>query len=127
MHAMSIRLILLIASSSSTYIQCYKQKYCTLFNGWLFADVTISQGHLGVKLVEFLLSISPAVYGFSKTRNDGIFRGTFCGTFFKNFKSGSKLSKYTYVTVISYLGQYFSRCDFFWKTRNFKRNSAEFI
>ena len=31
--------------------------------------------------------------GFSKTRNDGTFRGTF----FKNFRNGSKWSKYTYV------------------------------
>ena len=35
--------------------------------------------------------------GFWKTRNDGIFRGTFRGTFFKNLRNGSKWSKYTYV------------------------------
>ena len=44
MHAMS---------TSSTSIEYYKKQYCTLFIGLLTADVTISQGHLGFKLVEF--------------------------------------------------------------------------
>ena len=44
MHAMS---------TSSTSIECYKQQYCALFIGLLTADVTIFQGHLSVKLVEF--------------------------------------------------------------------------
>ena len=34
----------------------YKQQYSTLFIGWLTADVTISQGHLGVKQVEFSIA-----------------------------------------------------------------------
>ena len=67
------------------------------------------------------------IYGFWKTRNDGIFRGTFLGTFSKNFRSGSKWSKYTYVRVIAYSELYFSRYEIFWKTRNFRRNSADFF
>ena len=39
-------------STSSTSIEYYKQQYCTLFIGLLTADVTVSQGHLGVKLVK---------------------------------------------------------------------------
>ena len=61
--------------------------------------------------------------GFWKTRNDGIFRGTF----FKNFRNGSKWSKYTYVWVVAYSERYFSRYEIFWKTRHFRRNSAEFF
>ena len=53
MHAMS---------TSSTAIKYYEQQYCTLFVGLLTADVTISQGHLGVRLVNFLLPISSPVY-----------------------------------------------------------------
>ena len=45
--------------------------------------------------------------GFWKTRNDGIFRGKFRGSFFKNFRNGSKWSKYTYVWVIAYSERYF--------------------
>ena len=44
MHAMS---------AIGTSIEYYMQQYRTLFIGSLTADVTMSQGHLGVKLVEF--------------------------------------------------------------------------
>ena len=47
--------------------------------------------------------------------------------FFKNFRNGSKWSKYTYVRVIAYSERYFSRYEIFWKTRNFRLNSAEFF
>ena len=40
-------------STSGTSIEYYIQQYRTFFIGLLTADVTISQGHLGVKLVEF--------------------------------------------------------------------------
>ena len=43
-------------STSSTSIEYYKQKYCTLFIGWLTADVTKSECHLGVMLVEFSIA-----------------------------------------------------------------------
>ena len=65
--------------------------------------------------------------GCWKTRNDGVFCGTFRETFFKNVRNGSKWSQYTYVWVIAYSEQYFSCYDIFWKTRNFWRNYAEFI
>ena len=43
--------------ASSTYIEYYEQQYCrTLFIGLFSADVTISQGHLGAKLVEFSIA-----------------------------------------------------------------------
>ena len=51
-----------VMSTSSTSIEHYRQRYCTLLIGFVTADVTISQGHLGVKLVEFSLPMSPAVY-----------------------------------------------------------------
>ena len=57
----------------------------------------------------------PFVYGFWKTRNDGIFRITFRRTFFKNFRNGSKWSKYTYVWVRAYLEQYVPITRFFGK------------
>ena len=65
------------------------------------------------------------IYGFGKTRNDGIFRGTLRGTFFKNFRDGLQWSKYTYEWVIAYSERYFSPYKLFWKARNFRRNSAE--
>ena len=45
-------------SASSTSIEYYKQQYYTMFIGWLTADVTISQKHLGAKLVEFSIAHS---------------------------------------------------------------------
>ena len=39
-----------------TSIEYYEQQYCTFFIDLLSADVTISQGHLGVKLVEFSIA-----------------------------------------------------------------------
>ena len=47
--------------------------------------------------------------------------------FFKNFRNGSKWSKYNYVRVLAYSEQYFSRYDIVWKIRISRRNSAEFI
>ena len=49
-------------STSSASIEYYNQQYCTLFIGLLTADVTIPQEHLGVKLVEYPMPISSAVY-----------------------------------------------------------------
>ena len=44
-------------STSSTSIEYCKQQYCTmLVIGWLTADVTLSQKHLGVNLVEFSIA-----------------------------------------------------------------------
>ena len=40
-------------STGTTANEYHKQHYSTLFIGLLTADVTISQGHLGVKRVEF--------------------------------------------------------------------------
>ena len=68
-------------------------------------------------------SLSFSSNGFWETRNDGIFRGTF----FKNFRNGSKWAKYTYVWVIAYSERYFSCYEIFWNTWNFRRNSAEFF
>ena len=34
----------------------YIEQYCTLFTGLLTADMTIPQGHLGFKLVEFSIA-----------------------------------------------------------------------
>ena len=45
-----------VISASSTSIEYYKQQYWTMFIGWLTADVTITQKHLGAKLVEFSIA-----------------------------------------------------------------------
>ena len=61
MHACYVCEVMHAMSTSSTSIVYYKQQYCTLFIGLLTADVTISQGQLGVKVVEFSIANSPAV------------------------------------------------------------------
>ena len=58
MHTMSTR---------SASIEYYKQQYCTLFNNSvLTADLPVSQGHSGVKLVQFHIAhISLMYHGLS--------------------------------------------------------------
>ena len=48
-------------STSNTSMKYYWQQYCTLFIGLLTADVTVSQGHLGVKLVKFSVLVCPYI------------------------------------------------------------------
>ena len=52
---------------------------------------------LSVILVKFEDHRSDASHKMTQYGKHGIFRGTFRGTFFKNFRNGSKWSKYTYV------------------------------
>ena len=64
-------------SISSTSIEYNKQQHCTSFIGLLTADATISQGYLGVKLVEFSIghiswSVSPIELKFGTNNEEGV-------------------------------------------------------